>query len=98
MADVLKPLPAFVTDSYANKSPRITNSHDKPRILDLDVIDPTAGNNSDTVNKDTLQVKRTFKDAAQAYSAYRRLKQQNIERNKKNQLIQKKLNNERTIY
>ena len=94
MADVLKPLPAFVTDSYANKSPRITNSHDKPRILDLDIVDPTAGNNSDTVNKDTLQIKRTFKDAAQAYSAYRRLKQQNIERNKKNQLIQKKLNNE----
>ena len=94
MADVLKPLPAFVTDSYANKSPRITSSSDKPRILDLDVIDPSDGNNTDTVNKDTLQVKRTFKDAAQAYSAYRRLKQQNVERNKKNQLIQKKLNNE----
>jgi hypothetical protein len=94
MADVLKPLPAFVTDSYANKSPRITSSSDKPRILDLDVIDPSDSNNTDTVNKDTLQVKRTFKDAAQAYSAYRRLKQQNVERNKKNQLIQKKLNNE----
>jgi hypothetical protein len=93
MADVLKPLPAIVTDTYATKSPRITNAYDKPRILDLDVVDPTVGNN-DVVNKDTLQVKRTFKDAAQAHSAYRRLKQQNVERNRKNQLIQKKLNNE----
>ena len=94
MADVLKPLPAIVTDTYATKSPRISDPHDKPRILDLDIVNPTDSNNNDTVNKDTLQVKRTFKDASQAFSAYRRLKQQNVERNRKNQLIQKKLNTE----
>ena len=89
----LKPLPPKITDSFANKSVRIANSHDRPRILDLDVVDPDNGN-LDTVDKDTLQVRRTFKDATQAHSAYRRLKQQNVERNRKNQLIQKKLNNE----
>jgi len=94
MADVLKPLPAVVTDTYATKSPRINNPSDKPRILDLDVVDATPSNDNETVNKDTLEVKRTFKDASQAHSAYRRLKQQNVERNRKNQLIQKKLNNE----
>ena len=94
MGDVLKPLPAVVTDTYANKSPRITDAHSKPRILDLDVVDPSPTTNGDTVDKNTLQVRRTFKDASQAHSAYRRLKQQNVERNRKNQLIQKKLNNE----
>ena len=89
----LKPLPPHITDAFANKAPRVVDAHDKPRILSLDVVNPDIGN-LDTVNKDTLQVRRTFKDATQAHAAYRRLKQQNVERNKKNQLIQKKLNNE----
>jgi hypothetical protein len=87
----LKPLPPKITDAFANKSARVADGHDKPRILDLEVVDPNIGN-EDTVNKDTLQVRRTFKDATQAHSAYRRLKQQNVERNRKNQMIQKKLN------
>ena len=87
----LKPLDPKITDAFANKAPRVVDVHDKPRILDLDVVDPDVGN-LDTINKDTLQVRRTFKDATQAHSAYRRLKQQNVERNKKNQMIQKKLN------
>jgi hypothetical protein len=87
----LKPLPPKITDAFANKSVRVADTHDKPRILNLDIVDPDNGT-LDTVNKDTLQVRRTFKDATQAHSAYRRLKQQNVERNKKNQLIQKKLN------
>ena len=91
MANYLKPLPPRITDQFADKAARIADGHDKPRILDLDVVDPTTGSN-DTVDKDTLQVRRTFKNAEQAHSAYRRLKQQNVERNRKNQLIQKKLN------
>jgi len=87
----LKPLAPFITDHYSNKSARVADGHDKPRVLDLDVVDPDQGN-TETVNPDTLQVRRTFKDARQAHSAYRRLKQQNVERNRKNQLIQKKLN------
>ena len=89
----LKPLPPKVTDYYGTKSARVVDVHDKPRILGLDVVNPDNGN-LDVVNKDTLQVRRTFKDATQAHAAYRRLKQQNVERNRKNQLIQKKLNNE----
>ena len=92
MANV-KPLDPRITDKFADKSPRVSDHHEKPRILGLDVTDPDAGN-TDTVDPDTLQVRRTFKDAQQAHSAYRRLKQQNVERNRKNQLIQKKLNNE----
>jgi hypothetical protein len=87
----LKPLPPKITDAFANKSARVSDGNDKPRILNLDVVDPDNGN-LDTVNPDTLQVRRTFKDATQAHAAYRRLKQQNVERNRKNQLIQKKLN------
>jgi hypothetical protein len=87
----LKPLPPKITDAFANKSARVADGHDKPRVLNLDVVDPDNGN-LDTVNPDTLQVRRTFKDATQAHAAYRRLKQQNVERNRKNQLIQKKLN------
>ena len=94
MADVLKPLPALVTDTYANKAPRIADNQTKPRTLNLNVVDPSPTSNGDTVDPKTLEVRRTFKDAAQAHSAYRRLKQQNVERNRKNQLIQKKLNNE----
>jgi len=87
----LKPLPPKITDAFANKAARVVDAHDKPRILDLDVVDPDNGN-LDTVDPNTLQVRRTFKDATQAHAAYRRLKQQNVERNRKNQLIQKKLN------
>lgn len=89
----LQPLDPSITDKFADKAPRISDSHEKPRILDLEVSDPTSGK-TDTVDPDTLQVRRTFKDSQQAHSAYRRLKQQNVERNRKNQLIQKKLNNE----
>ena len=94
MADVLKPLPAFVTDIYANKAPRITDNQTKPRTLNIEMEDRSPTSNGDTVDPKTLKVRRTFKDTAQAHSAYRRLKQQNVERNRKNQLIQKKLNNE----
>jgi hypothetical protein len=93
MANYAKPLDPKVTDKFADKSPRLSDHHDKSRILDVTVVDPTTGS-TDTVDKDTLEVRRTFKDAQQAHSAYRRLKQQNVERNRKNQLIQKKLNNE----
>jgi len=92
MANV-KPLDPRITDKFADKAPRVSDHHEKPRILGLDVQDPDAGN-TDTIDPDTLKVRRTFKDAQQAHSAYRRLKQQNVERNRKNQLIQKKLNNE----
>jgi hypothetical protein len=60
----------------------------------MELKDPSPNDSGDIVNPDTLAVRRTFKDATQAHSAYRRLKQQNVERNRKNQLIQKKLNNE----
>lgn len=93
MADYTKPLDPKITDRFADKAPRVADNYDKPRIMGLDVVDPTTGKDQ-TVDPDTLQVRRTFKDAQQAHSAYRRLKQQNVERNRKNQLIQKKLNNE----
>ena len=93
MADVLKPLDPKISDAYAPRAPKIKDPHDRPQILQLDIVNPTNAD-IDTVDKDTLQVRRTFKDASGAWSAYRRLKQQNVERNKKNQLIQRKLNNE----
>jgi hypothetical protein len=93
MANVLKPLDPQITDTFAPISARTSEPNDKPNILDLDVVTPT-NSTVDTVDPDTLQVRRMFKDASGAWSAYRRLKQQNTERNKKNQLIQKKLNNE----
>jgi len=89
----LKPFAPAVTDKFVDRSPRVGDHHDIPRVLDLNVVNPDESNR-DTVDKDTLTVRRTFKDAQQAHSAYRRLKQQNVERNRKNQLIQKKLNNE----
>jgi hypothetical protein len=91
MADT-KPIPAEVTNIYASKAARIMKASDKQRISNLEIVD--SNNTGDVVNPETLQVKRTFKDCQQAHSAYRRLKQQNVERNRKNQLIQKKLNNE----
>lgn len=93
MADVLKPLDPMITDRFADKAPRVVDAHDKNRILNLQITNPDNGN-QDTVDKDTLEVRRTFKDAQQAHSAYRRLKQSNVERNRKNQMIQKKLNHE----
>lgn len=87
----VKPLDPKISNLFADKAPRVQDVHDRPQILDLDVVDPNIGNEQ-TIDKDTLQVRRTFKDATQAHSAYRRLKQQNVERNKKNQMIQKKLN------
>ena len=90
MASDIKPLPPRITDVFANKSARI-DDQSKPRILGLDVVNAD-NSTSDTVNPETLQVRRTFRDSRQAHSAYRRLKQQNLERNRKNQLIQKKLN------
>jgi hypothetical protein len=89
----LKPLSPKMIERFADKAPRISDSHSKPRVLNLDIVDPDNGT-LDTVNPETLQVRRTFKDATQAHAAYRRLKQENVERNRKNQLIQKKLNNE----
>jgi hypothetical protein len=93
MANVLKPLDPQITDQFAHKAPKASEPHDKPEILNLNVVTPTNAT-VDTVDKDTLQVRRMFKDASGAWAAYRRLKQQNVERNKKNQLIQRKLNNE----
>lgn len=90
MASDLKPLPPRITDTFVHKSPRIED-HSKPKILNLQVSDADNSTN-DVVDPETLHVRRTFKDSRQAHSAYRRLKQQNVERNKKNQLIQKKLN------
>ena len=92
MSDFTKPIPAEITNTYASKSPRIMKPSDKHRVNDLDIVE--GSDTGDIVNPDTMQVKRTFKDCQQAHSAYRRLKQQNVERNRKNQLIQKKLNNE----
>lgn len=88
-----KPFNPEITNVIADKAPRVHDHHEKPRILDLNVVNPTTGK-TETVDDKTLEVRRTFKDTQQAHSAYRRLKQQNVERNRKNQLIQKKLNNE----
>ena len=87
MSDFTKPIPAEITNTYASKSPRIMKPSDKHRVNDLDIVE--GSDTGDIVNPDTMQVKRTFKDCQQAHSAYRRLKQQNVERNRKNQLIQK---------
>ena len=86
----LKPLDPRISNAYVNRSARVADTNDKPRTLNLDVVDPDIGT-ADTVNPETLQVRRTFKDAAQAHSAYRRLKQQNVERNRKNQMISRLL-------
>lgn len=87
-----KPLPPEITDVYANEAARIADASDKPKVLGLQITD--ASSSGDIVNPKNLKVRRVFRDVQQAYSAYKRLKQQNVERNRKNQLIQKKLNNE----
>lgn len=89
-----KPLPPEITDTYANEAARIADATDKPKILGLKITEAGPNATSDIVNPKNLKVRRVFRDTQQAYSAYRRLKQQNAERNRKNQLIQKKLNNE----
>lgn len=89
-----KPLPPEITDVYANEAARIADASDKPKILGLQVTEAGPNATSDIVNPKNLKVRRVFRDVQQAYSAYKRLKQQNMERNRKNQLIQKKLNNE----
>jgi len=89
-----KPLPPEITDTYANEAARITDATDKPKILGLQITEAGPSSSSDIVNPKNLKVRRVFRDTQQAHAAYRRLKQQNAERNRKNQLIQKKLNNE----
>ena len=76
MADI-KPLPPRITDSFVHKSNRVVDDYSKPKILDLEVVQPTDSSN-DIVDESTLAVRRTFKDARQAHAAYRRLKQQNV--------------------
>lgn len=94
MGNSAKPLSPTITDEFALKSARLADATDKPRILGMELTNPKPNDGADIVNPDTLSVRRTFRDAAQAFSAYKRLKTQNVERNRKNQLIQKKLNNE----
>lgn len=94
MAKNAKPLPAVVTNTYANKAPRLRDGSDKQQDIRLEMRDPKQSDSQDTVDPKNLKVRRTFRDNAQAHSAYKRLKQQNVERNRKNALIQRKLNNE----
>lgn len=89
-----KPLPAIVTNTYANKAPRIRDGSDKDQRVSLGERETGQTDSQDIVDPKNLKVRRTFRDSAQAHAAYRRLKQQNVERNRKNALIQKKLNNE----
>lgn len=88
-----KPLSPQITNTFATKAPRLRDGTDKDQRVNLQPSENSTSSD-EVVNPDTLAVKRTFRDARQAHSAYRRLKQQNVERNRKNALIQKKLNNE----
>jgi hypothetical protein len=94
MANFLEPLEAQVINTFATKAPRTLEAGDKNNRSQLNVVMPGVNQTDEVVNDETLEVKRTFRNAEQAYSSYRRLKQQNVERNRKNALIQKKLNNE----
>jgi len=94
MANFLEPLEAQVINTFATKAPRTLEAGDKNNRSQLNVIMPGVNQTNEVVNDETLEVKRTFRNTEQAYSSYRRLKQQNVERNRKNALIQKKLNNE----
>jgi len=87
-----KPIPSIVSNAYANKSPRILKADSSES--DFKISDKSQIKNNDIVDLKSGEVRRTFKDSNQAFSAYKRLKQQNVERNRKNALIQKKLNNE----
>jgi hypothetical protein len=94
MANFLEPLEAQVINTFATKAPRTLEAGDKNNRSQLNVVMPGVNQTDEVVNDETLEVKRTFRNTEQAYSSYRRLKQQNVERNRKNALIQKKLNNE----
>jgi hypothetical protein len=94
MANFLEPLEAQVINTFATKAPRTLEAGDKNNRSQLSVVMPGVNQTDEVVNDETLEVKRTFRNAEQAYGSYRRLKQQNVERNRKNALIQKKLNNE----
>ncbi len=94
MADYLEPIDPVVITTFATKAPRTLEAGDKNTKSRLNVVMQGDNKTDEVVNEDTLEVKRTFKDTSQAFSAYKRLKQQNVERNRKNALIQKKLNNE----
>ena len=94
MANFNDPLPVEVINTFATKAPRTLEAGDKNTKSRLNMVMPGVNQTDEVVNEETLEVKRTFRNAEQAYSAYRRLKQQNVERNRKNALIQKKLNNE----
>jgi hypothetical protein len=94
MANFLEPLDGNVINVFATKAPRTLEAGDKNNRSQLKVIMPGVNQTDEVVNDETLEVKRTFRNTEQAYSSYRRLKQQNVERNRKNALIQKKLNNE----
>ncbi len=94
MANFLEPLEAQVINTFATKAPRTLEAGDKNNRSQLNVVMPGVNQTDEVVNDETLEVKRTFRNTEQAHSSYRRLKQQNVERNRKNALIQKKLNNE----
>lgn len=87
-------IPVEIIQAFATKAPRTLEAGDKNNKSRLNVVDQDINATDEVVNDETLEVKRTFRNTSQAFSAYRRLKQQNVERNKKNALIQKKLNNE----
>ena len=92
MADYLDPMPVEVITTFAGKAPRTLEAGDKNTRSRLNIVNPSQGQTDEVVNDETLEIKRTFRNTEQAFSAYRRLKQQNVERNRKNALIQKKLN------
>jgi hypothetical protein len=94
MANFLEPLEAQVINTFATKAPRTLEAGDKNNRSQLNVVMPGVNQTDEVINDETLEVKRTFRNTEQAHSSYRRLKQQNVERNRKNALIQKKLNNE----
>ncbi|NDG63205.1 MAG: hypothetical protein EBY29_07025, partial [Planctomycetes bacterium] len=81
-----KPIPAIVTNTYATKAPRLRDGSDKDQRVNLEIKDGQGTDSSDVVDPKNLKVRRTFRDAEQAFSAYKRLKQQNLERNRKNAL------------
>jgi hypothetical protein len=87
-------IPVEIIQAFATKAPRTLEAGDKNNKSRLNVVDQDINDNGEVVNDETLEIKRTFRNTTQAFSAYRRLKQQNVERNRKNALIQKKLNNE----
>jgi hypothetical protein len=90
----IKPLPPIVSNTFSKTSPRVKNAEDPDQNINIPVLDGNNSKSNDIIDPDNLKARRTFRDCEQAHSAYKRLKQQNVERNRKNALIQKKLNNE----